>query len=793
MRRFLKINALSKMIKRNKVFIILFSILLVQRLLFIFSNFENFSWIEESYNGGIAIEVLNGLKMPLFFYQHQPYAPGAMIMGVAAVPFYWLFGESYIALKLLALLTTLLLFTFWYFLVKRISGEKVALFFSLLFIVAPPNSIKASLYALGNHYESALFTVTALYLLIAGLFEKEKDEEVSLPHIALAGLICGFASYFVLTFLMTVCLILIFWVIRDRLFFIKKPFIIFSGMFIAGFFPWIYNFYRYSEKILDFHGTPIYLVAKPESYLSKAVRFFSTGIPISFGFEGIKGKNINAYAYYFILIGASLFFYYFLRKGYLESLSGIFSGAGKKEKNSRISGEIILGLFPLLYCAVYIFSQFPLPKKYLDSFFKYSFMDTYNFIAYRYFFPLYPFFFFIIAYSAAKLVKKSDSVRKSAGYLFIVICLATSFLSYYRTVSNPDWFRGRFYAGSNYIVIGRKIAQYCNSDMAKLYEKLSAVPAQYKIAAFRGAGQQIGMDASDLLSFNLLRDRCGDEEKKWINEGFAHGFLEKFRFDKAEGDFKCIDGDINLKGILDEIPPLYSNIYYRNTGKAASYACSFNSEDEISESLKILSSTRERYSASFEDFNIRRINFSPELLNVKVSKEGEGIGEFVYRAVGRSLAGLPFQNEKKFYEWYEKTDILYREALMRGMAERSAFFFLKDFSGSVMALQKIPLQYREYFIVSAGEAFFWKYWYAMDDIKSGEKRFPFENDENFYRGIGRGIGYLLWWDSSFREKFISLIDEKYRNYCLWGINEKIDETYDITFQNPFKYFKLNIG
>ncbi len=780
------------MIKKNKTFIFLLLILLVVRLLFVFSNFENLSWFEESYNGGIAVEILNGLKMPLFFYQHQPYAPGAMIMGIAAVPFYWLFGESYLSLKMLALFVTLLIFTCWYFLVKRVSGGKVALFFSLLFIIAPPNSMKSSLYSLGNHYESALFTALVLYLFVAGVYEKKKDTDISLLSVALAGLVCGFATYFVLTFLVTVCLVMLFWLLKDRLFFVKKPFFVFSGMFTVGFLPWIYNLIRYSDKVLDFHGTPIYLVTKSESYFAKALRYFSTGIPISLGFEGIKGKNIDAYAYYFILIIASFVFYFALKEGYFESVKNIFSKSGKYNDKTIIRGEMVLGFFPLIYTAIYIFSQFPLPKKYL-SFFKFSFRDVYNFIAYRYFFPLYPFFFFIIAYSAVKLISGEGLFKKLSGYAMIGVCLACTLFGFYRDVSNPDWFRGRFYAGSDYNIIGRKIADYCGEDAGLMYGKLSGVPRQYRIVTFRGAGEQIGIDSDDYSLLASLQKKCKGEEKKWINEGFAKGFFEKCRYDRESETFSFSKGDIDVKALIKEVSAEYRPLYYRNMGKIVAYLCNFSTSDKISESLRILSNAREKYSASFEDLNIRTMNLSPEAFNMKISEEGEGVGEYVYSAVGRVLAPLPFVSEKEFLNWYEKTDARYTDALLKGMSGKSAFYFYRNFPRAVIALKRIPTEYRGYFVAAAGEAFFWKYWYSMKDIKKGNKSFPFEDDKYFYRGIGRGIGYLLWWDEPFREKFISLIDEKYRNYCVMGIDERIGETYDLTFQNSFKYFRINAG
>src|SRR3990167_4382043 len=59
---------------------------------------------EELYNGTIAMEILQGLNLPLLDYQYTPHNGGTIVVGVLAAVFFKLFGNSYFSLKLVALL-----------------------------------------------------------------------------------------------------------------------------------------------------------------------------------------------------------------------------------------------------------------------------------------------------------------------------------------------------------------------------------------------------------------------------------------------------------------------------------------------------------------------------------------------------------------------------------------------------------------------------------------------------------------------------------------------------------------
>src|SRR3989304_6920035 len=68
-------------------------------------NMGIFMWNdEELYNGTIAMEILNGLNLPLIDYQYTPHNGGTIVIGVLAAFFFKLFGNTYFSLKLVALL-----------------------------------------------------------------------------------------------------------------------------------------------------------------------------------------------------------------------------------------------------------------------------------------------------------------------------------------------------------------------------------------------------------------------------------------------------------------------------------------------------------------------------------------------------------------------------------------------------------------------------------------------------------------------------------------------------------------
>ncbi len=115
-------------------------------------------------------------------------AGGQLLTALLAAPLYWLFGASYLILKLVPFLMGLAIMgLIWRFLEGNFN-RTAAVIGVLLFALAPPTLTKYSLLAKGNHFEGLLF----LFLPVVLVFEASRRERRA-PWLLGAGLTAGFA------------------------------------------------------------------------------------------------------------------------------------------------------------------------------------------------------------------------------------------------------------------------------------------------------------------------------------------------------------------------------------------------------------------------------------------------------------------------------------------------------------------------------------------------------------------------------------------------------------------------
>jgi len=115
-------------------------------------------------------------------------AGGQVLTAWLAAPFYVLFGNRYVALKLVPFVLGALLLVLLWRVVLRVRGPRAANLVALAFALAPPLLFKYSLLAKGNHFEGLFFVFVPVWLL----FEAEGRAR-RWPFVALAGLAAGFA------------------------------------------------------------------------------------------------------------------------------------------------------------------------------------------------------------------------------------------------------------------------------------------------------------------------------------------------------------------------------------------------------------------------------------------------------------------------------------------------------------------------------------------------------------------------------------------------------------------------
>jgi len=121
---------------------------------------------------------------------------------------------------------------------KRWLGENVAKIAALLFVCSPLIVQSWAIYPYCIHLESAFFSLLAI-LFFFRLLESEILRNRILFSGAL-GIISGIGIFHTEMYLLTIGLILLFWLFNDKLFFIKPEFMAFIVCFLIGLIPYIY-------------------------------------------------------------------------------------------------------------------------------------------------------------------------------------------------------------------------------------------------------------------------------------------------------------------------------------------------------------------------------------------------------------------------------------------------------------------------------------------------------------------------------------------------------------------------
>jgi hypothetical protein len=109
---------------------------------------------EELYTGTAAEAMRRGLPLPASTYQFMQYGGGSLLTAWAARLVYTVFGESYLAFKLLPLLVAVGGGLFWFAAVRRAFGERLAWAFVALYALGPSTFVRTSLIAKGDHAEA---------------------------------------------------------------------------------------------------------------------------------------------------------------------------------------------------------------------------------------------------------------------------------------------------------------------------------------------------------------------------------------------------------------------------------------------------------------------------------------------------------------------------------------------------------------------------------------------------------------------------------------------------------------
>lgn len=748
----LKKNLLSQ---KNKILVFLILLFLITRILLLLFNFDDLIWHEERYNGTITLEILNGLKMPLSEYQHVRYTAGSVVMGILAAPFFKLFGSSYFSYKLLPLSMSVLTMSLWYLFLFRYIGPAAAFISSVLFIISPPNNFIYSVFGAGHHYESNLFSIAMISIFFSIFYSDRYGERRKTFYFFILGLISGFACYFVLTSLVTVILILIFWFYFDKQFIFKKYFCFFTAAFLIGLSPWIYNTFITDFGTFHFHNTALYIPEESEGVIEKFVRIITTAFPLSFGFLNIKDIILNAYIYYFIAAGSYFYLIWKNRFSIKHLIRGLtpFKKAGRLQKESPVI--VLLLFFPIIYLGIYVVSNFDVPHFVMDR----GTLVNYNnymthFMQFRYFTPLFPLIFVFISVLIVDLW--NDEKLKSYGKILCVILLSVvlSFcsLDYLKLLYPPDIAKGFLYCGSDYMVIGRKLASVNRGNIAKALKLVETIDVQYRPILLRGVGVYYGFEKNRefLPEFIDIAGHCDENSGKQLYMGLSYGlFSNNVSFDSENKRFHTNSGnEFDVGKMFEEINPSYRYLFKKALGNVIAMSVKITKKQELKKSVKILNYFSHYLVPSFGNY---RITYDDERLLFwvrRIEKLPVEFRPYFYRSLGEETAKIFFSDKGGFIKETHNIPEKNKIDFFRGLAVGSSSLFSKEPQNAMTYIALIDENYRSYFMHSLGKALFWKWAYDFNKIEGFVSGLS-ERDKQFcYDGIGSGAGFLLYWNPS---------------------------------------------
>ena len=419
---------------KEKIFILIGLILLflLIKLSILFFGFDKIYDFSELQYGACARELIRSDNLPFSSYYYigsciyKGNNSGALtsLLSILVVPFFLLFGESYLSLKLVHLLINIVTLIFLYLFLYKFFSKKIAVITSILFINGTSISTKFSLMGLGNHYETILFTILTMYIFYKIFFDKN-DHSI---NFILFGLISALGLCLNYIFLVTLVTCFLLWFIFDNRFFLRRQFLIFIVTLIVCLIPWAY-YIIYNIGGVYIYFKPIYQHFLSNGIVNSLIRLkdlasthlFNLFLLEDIGF--IKGHFLSSI--YYLLFVLSFCVLFWLNTKYLLKL--LFKIPQRKQlqvPSENISKELFIFIYLIVFYIACSFSDLSIG----------GWHGKFDFVSYRYLGPVYLFLFITIALFLDKLSFKKymRTISNSIIIILILISLLSNlaFISY---------------------------------------------------------------------------------------------------------------------------------------------------------------------------------------------------------------------------------------------------------------------------------------------------------------------------------------------------------------------------
>ncbi|MEM4347203.1 MAG: glycosyltransferase family 39 protein [Candidatus Altiarchaeota archaeon] len=406
--------------KKYVVLLFVLTLYIFARLIVLFgSSSDKLYFWEECHRGTIAKEIIEGQIFNLFEYQWTPYEGGSLLEGILAVPFFLILGQTGFSLKLVALVFSIGTLIVTYSFLYKFFNLKSAAIASLLLIFSPQYYTVSTLITQGNYVESMFFSLCIMYLFYQIFF----DKKISYKYFALFGFLCGFALWFHYINLVMITLCILFWFIFDKIFFLRKKFLVFIIFFAIGFSPFIYYGATHEFKNLDMfkqgitdQGINLEKVTQASKKFEKIVVH---GIVDSLYFPNfffINGRFVSHF-YYMIFLVSVGFVFWINKKSIVQILLSLIPLKRFQILPQNVRKELFVLSYFVLYILIYSYSRYEYCCPYRVDILEWVPVHKYKLL-------LYPFMFILLAIFTAKLYES-----KIASYKVLSVTVLLSFLA----------------------------------------------------------------------------------------------------------------------------------------------------------------------------------------------------------------------------------------------------------------------------------------------------------------------------------------------------------------------------
>jgi hypothetical protein len=749
---------ITKIFNKNYYILAILTIcFLLLRLSLLLTDIKHLEMDEETVCGFLASEVMSSnIRLSILDYQHVPWCGDTLVVGFFAIPFFLIFGNSIIALKLIPLCFSLGTLILWYLFLNKYISRTVAIITSLLLIVPPPSYTKLTLCAAIPHTEINFFSIAVIFLfskVIHCLHEHDKENQKDAPLILLIllGILSGLAIYVNYTFSLTLLTCLMLWYAIDKKFILKKYFLKLSFFFLIGLIPWMAaNIYFFPLGISGLKPYSFYNVLF--SRFLKPLRLLIYNLPHSFGFgfdyAGDGGINLQSMIYYVIFslcFGLLLIFY---RKPLLTFFKAILP-SNKLEINSKTSIEILLILvFPFVFFLIFTISSFDMAPFFV-------FINVYDFTKhpdylyrYRYLVPFYPFIFAIISLALGGIgLKSKNNIYRYLTSGIIFYLLALGFFSNYNLISWNKFGQGFIYKGYRQRYFTYDIVQK-NWDFEKTAALINDLEGEAKFHGYTTLGEKVASKHASNLSPAIEKiEKVPIRYRRYVYFGLF-SYLTKIHWK----DQKRILSQIN------RVPSKFKSYCYEAYGFELAYKLlksRQNAYDHFQSLSKVEKILYGELSAVWEKPKWDVGNYIDSINEIE-----EAYRPFCYRGLGKFLARENAANySEKYISAINKIDKNYRRYCYLGFGQELGELFY-DSNPSLLPLDQIAKPFR-------------KFLFEEIDIRLN-KIFSLTHkiDKSFkpyvYEGLGIAIRKNIE-EENVVSHTVNKMDMEYRKYYLNGL------------------------